>query len=129
MKLLLDTHILLWIVTDSPMLSSKARELIEDAGNVCLFSPVSIAEISLKHKKHPDLLSFNGAEARSEFIYVGIRELPLTSADAAGADSLELYHNDPFDRILIAQALCNGLTFITKDENIAKYDVPVLAFS
>ena len=72
MKLLLDTHILLWLVTDSPKLSSEARALIEDVDNVCLFSPVSIAEISLKHKKHPDQLSFNGEAARSEFIDVGI---------------------------------------------------------
>ena len=127
MKLLLDTHILLWIVTDSPMLSSKARELIEDAGNVCLFSPVSIAEISLKHKKHPDLISFNGAEARSEFIDVGIRELPLTSADAAGADSLELYHNDPFDRMLLAQAKMEGIKIVSHDGCFPQYGDFIIA--
>ena len=70
MELLLDTHILLWLVTDSPLLSSKARAMIEDVHNTCLFSPVSVSEISLKHKKHPDRLSFSGEAARSEFIAV-----------------------------------------------------------
>ena len=89
MELLLDTHILLWLVTDSPRLSPKAKAMIEDVDNTCLFSPVSISEISFKHKKHPDQLSFNGEAARAEFLDVGIGELPLTAANAAEADSLE----------------------------------------
>lgn len=121
MKLLLDTHILLWLVTDSPKLSSEARELIEDIDNVCLFSPVSIAEISLKHKKHPDLLSFDGEAARNEFIDVGIDELPLTSTDAARADSLELFHNDPFDRMLLAQAKSEGIMIVSHDRQFPQY--------
>ena len=121
MKLLLDTHILLWLVTDSPMLSSKARVLIEDAENTCWFSPVSIAEISLKHTKHPDRISFGGEAARSEFIAVGVCELPLTSADAAGADSLELLHNDPFDRMLLAQAKSEGIKIMSHDRQFPQY--------
>ena len=121
MKLLLDTHILLWLVTDSPKLSFKARALIEDIGNECLFSPVSIAEISLKHKKHSDLLSFDGEAARSEFIDVGISELPFTSTDAADADSLELFHNDPFDRMLLAQAKSEGSMIVSHDRQFPQY--------
>ena len=121
MRLLLDTHILLWLVTDSPKLSSKARALIEDIDNECLFSPVSIAEVSLKHKKHPDLLSFDGEAARSEFIDVGISELPLTSTEAAGADSLELFHSDPFDRMLLAQAKSEGIMIVSHDRQFPQY--------
>ena len=121
MKLLLDTHILLWLVTDSPKLSSVARALIEDIDNVCLFSPASIAEISLKHKKHPDQLSFDGEAARNEFIDVGISELPLTSTSAAGADSLELFHNDPFDRMLLAQAKSEEIMIVSHDRQFPQY--------
>ena len=127
MKLLLDTHILLWLVTDSPKLSSVARALIEDIDNVCLFSPASIAEISLKHKKHPDQLSFDGEAARNEFIDVGISELPLTSADAAGADSLELLHSDPFDRMLLAQAKSEGIMIVSHDRQFPQYGDFVIA--
>ena len=109
MELLLDTHILLWLVTDSPLLSPRARAMIEDVHNTCLFSPVSISEISLKHKKHPDRISFDGEAARSEFISVGICELPLSAANAAESDSLGLFHNDPFDRMLLAQAKSEGI--------------------
>lgn len=121
MDLLLDTHILLWIVTDSPLLSAKARAMISDVHNTCLFSPVSISEISLKHKKHPDRLSFDGGAARSEFLAVGICELPLTSANAAEADSLELLHNDPFDRMLLAQAKGEGIKIVSHDRQFPQY--------
>ena len=121
MDLLLDTHILLWIVTDNPLLSSKARAIIGDVHNTCLFSPVSISEISLKHKKHPDLLSFNGGAARSEFLAIGICEPPLTSANAAEADSLELFHNDPFDRMLLAQAKAEGMMLMSHDRQFPQY--------
>ena len=127
MKLLLDMHILLWLVTDSPKLSSLARALIEDMDNVCLFSPASIAEISLKHKKHPDQLTFDGEAARNEFIDVGISELPLTSADAAGADSLELLHSDPFDRMLLAQAKSEGIMIVSHDRQFPQYGDFVIA--
>ena len=121
MELLLDTHILLWLVTDSPLLSSKARAMIEDVHNTCLFSPVSISEISLKHKKHPDQLSFDGEAARSEFISVGICELPLTAINAAESDSLELFHNDPFDRMLLAQAKSEGVKIMSHDRQFPQY--------
>ena len=121
MELLLDTHILLWLVTDSPLLSPKARVMIEDAHNTCLFSPVSISEISLKHKKHPDRISFDGAAARSEFVSVGISELPLSAANAAESDSLELFHNDPFDRMLLAQAKSEGIKIMSHDRQFPQY--------
>ena len=121
MELLLDTHILLWLVTDSPLLSPKARAMIEDVNNTCMFSPVSISEISLKHKAHPDRLSFDGKAARAEFLSVGIFELPLTSENAAEADSLELFHKDPFDRMLIAHAKSEGVKIMSHDKEFPQY--------
>ena len=121
MDLLLDTHILLWLVTDSPLLSSKARALIEDVQNTCLFSPISISEISLKHKKHPDQMSFDGDAARAEFLSIGIFECPLTATNAAAADSLELFHGDPFDRMLLAQAKSEGMKILSHDRQFPQY--------
>ena len=121
MELLLDTHILLWLVTDSPLLSPKARAMIVDVHSTCLFSPFSISEISLKHKKHPDQMSFNGDAARAEFLSVGISECPLTSANAAEADSLELFHSDPFDRMLLAQAKSKGIKIMSHDKQFPQY--------
>ena len=127
MELLLDTHILLWLVTDSPRLSSKARAMIGDVNNTCLFSPVSISEISQKHKKHPDMLSFDGEAARNEFLSVGICELPLTATNAAEADSLELFHSDPFDRMLLAQAKSEQIKILSHDRHFPRYGDFVIA--
>ena len=127
MELLLDTHILLWLVTDSPLLSSKARAMIEDVNNTCLFSPVSISEISQKHKKHPDWLSFDGEAARNEFLSVGICELPFTATNAAEADSLELFHSDPFDRMLLAQAKSEQIKIMSHDSQFPQYGDFVIA--
>ena len=121
MRLLLDTHILLWLVTNSPQLSSLTRSFIEDARNTCFFSPVSIYEISLKRKKHPDCFSFDGMAARLEFLTVGISELPFTSRHAAAADSLEVFHNDPFDRMLLAQAKSEGIKIVSHDRHFPQY--------
>ena len=89
--------------------------------NTCLFSPVSVSAISLKHRKHPDRLSFGGEAARSEFIAVGIGELPLTAANAAGSDSLELFQDNPFDRMLLAQAKCERIKIMSHDRQFPQY--------
>lgn len=121
MRLLLDTNILLWLATDDAKLSPEVRDLIEDVDNECLFSPVSIAEIALKHKKHPDLLPFDGTEARNVFIRDGLLELSLTSRHAAAADTLELCHGDPFDRMLLAQAKSEGIKIVSHDRQFPQY--------
>ena len=121
MRILLDTHVLLWLATDDAKLSKEVRTMIGNAETECLFSPVSIAEIALKHKKHPDLVPFDGTEARSVFIRDGLLELSLTSRHAAEADSLELYHSDPFDRMLLAQAKSEGIKIVSHDRQFPQY--------
>ena len=121
MRVILDTHVILWALADSRLLSTKARRIIADEGNECLYSPVSLVEISIKHRKHPKDMPLSAEEARAAFLAAGYRELPFSSAHAASVDELEPYHTDPFDRMLIAQAMAEGCSLISHDDAVAKY--------
>jgi PIN domain nuclease of toxin-antitoxin system len=127
MRILLDTHILLWLVTDSALLSDKVLEIVGNPENICFFSPVSIYEISHKHWKHPPQMSFNGCEARAVFVDAGFVELQLTSRQMAEADTLEMHHNDPFDRMLLAQAKSEGMMLLSHDRRFSPYGEFVMA--
>jgi PIN domain nuclease of toxin-antitoxin system len=118
MRLLLDTHVFLWVVVGSPRLKPAARQLIEGAEAVCV-SAASIWEVAIKVRlgklqADPDELA--GAIERSGFI-----ELPVSAAHAAAVAKLAPHHNDPFDRMLVAQALAEPLRLVTADEALAKY--------
>ena len=126
MKVLLDTHVLLWALADSELLSRKAREIIADENNDCLYSPVSLVEISIKHGKHPEDMPLSAEDARAAFLAAGYRELPFSSAHAAALDGLEPFHSDPFDRMLIAQAKAESFTLLSHDDTVAKYGDVVL---
>lgn len=121
MKLLLDTHILLWSLADSPLLSRRARQLVGDEANECFYSPVSLAEISIKHRKHPGDMPISAAEARAAFLAAGFVESPFAAHHAAEMDSLPDHHGDPFDRMLLAQASAGGMKLVSHDEKIALY--------
>ena len=122
MNLLLDTHILLWWLADSPRLSKRARRAIEESGAVFV-SAVSAWEIELKRTRGllraPDNLE---ATLRAR----DLRPLSLTVAHAVAAGRLPLYHRDPFDRMLVAQASLESLTLLTADKQQAVYGVPVI---
>ncbi len=122
MKLLLDTHILLWALADSPLLSEKARRLVGDAANDCFYSPVSLAEIAIKHRKHPGDMVLSASEARAAFLAAGFMESPFSSRHAAELDVLPPFHADPFDRMLLAQAAAEGLRLVSHDDRVALYD-------
>ncbi len=118
MRLLLDTHIFLWAVAGSPRLTQSARRFIESAEEVYV-SAASIWEIAIKArlgkiKADPEALA--AAVEVSGFL-----ELPVTALHAAGVARLEPHHNDPFDRLLIAQALAVPLKLVTADDMLAKY--------
>jgi len=126
MKLLLDTHLLLWASEDSPRLAAMASSLIADSENELLFSVASIWEISIKHAK--GLESFH---ARPGMVWEGLlrngyAELAVLGKHAIAAGYLPPIHKDPFDRILIAQAMVEGITLLTADAMIAKYPGPIL---
>ncbi len=121
MKILLDTHILLWALGDSPLLTKQARSIIVDEANECLYSPVSLAEIAIKHQKHPAQMALAAGDIRTALMTSGYRELPYAARHAAAMDNLPPHHADPFDRMLVAQALSEGMKFMSHDDKIAKY--------
>ncbi len=127
MNFLADTHILLWFAIDDPKLSAVHKQAIQDPGNLVFFSSVSAAEIAIKFNKgnlvlpqHPSLY-IPRLRKQHQFL-----ELPLEEASSLMLSELPLFHKDHFDRLLICQALSHGLTLITDDDLILKYDVPTL---
>lgn len=122
MRLLLDTHVLLWWLGALPRLGVSARDAIATADKV-LVSAVSGYEIGFKRflgkLDVPD-------DLESQLERHGFDRLPVTLRHAARAADLAVHHRDPFDRILVAQARCEGLTLVTTDRKISVYDVPIL---
>lgn len=126
MKLLLDTQTWLWMQAASKRLGAQARGLIMDPTNELLLSAVSSWEIAIKYRlgklplpMTPD--KYVPSRMRSS----GTRPLPIAHAHTLRVAELPDYHDDPFDRLLIAQAQLDGLTILTSDRTFAKYDVPV----
>jgi PIN domain nuclease of toxin-antitoxin system len=123
MRLLLDTHIFLWAVAGSPSLKAATREIMEAADEIYV-SAASIWEIAIKARLGK--IAANPLELASAITASGFLELAVTGAHAAGVAGLELHHNDPFDRILIAQALSEPLKLLTADGVLTKYSDIVL---
>lgn len=122
MRLLLDTHVVLWGLGGTRSVGPRARAAIEDASEL-LFSVVSYAEIGVKAAVGkltvPDTLA-------AEIAATGLRTLPLTAADGLAVADLPLHHRDPFDRLLVAQAVREGLTLVTADARVRAYDVSLI---
>ena len=123
MNLLLDSHALLWFLHAPTRLRSQARDAIADPERAVYFSAASVWELELKAVAgRLDLPTGWVSDAES----TGFVELPITAADARASAHLPRIHGDPFDRILIAQAKAGGLTLVTRDQAIGRYDVAVL---
>lgn len=131
MRLLLDTHIALWAIADHPNLGDSARSLIGDPDNMVLVSAVSVWEIAIKHARTPDGpngMPISGTQALSWFREAGFTSLPVSAAHAAALDGLPPLHADPFDRLLVAQAMTEPLRLLTRDRRIRAYsDLVILA--
>ena len=125
MKLLLDTHILLWAANEPERLSAQATTLLEDPDNELLFSAASLWEVSIKNGLGRDDFKVDTRLLRRGLLDNGYMELPITSAHAVFVESLPPIHKDPFDRILIAQATAEGITLVTADATVAKYPGPI----
>ena len=125
MKLLLDTHLLLWTAEGSRRLSKIARTLISDPENELLFSAASLWEIAIKRSLGRDDFQVDLRLLRRGLLDNGYVELPITSEHTLATDSLPPIHKDPFDRILIAQATVEGVTLLTVDSVVAQYPGPV----
>ncbi len=121
MNLLLDTHVALWAITDSPRLSDSARELIgSDKANIWI-SAASVWEIAIKHSLQRGDMPVSGAQALGHFREAGYRLLPIEPEHAAAIETLPAHHADPFDRLLIAQALHEPMRLLTHDRTVASY--------
>ena len=126
MRLLLDTHIALWAITDNPKLPPRARELILAPENEIYVSAASVWEIAIKHALGRHAISISGEEARHYFAEAGYIALPISDQHAAATESLPPLHADPFDRILVAQALTEPLKLVTHDAMVAGYNDGIL---
>jgi PIN domain nuclease of toxin-antitoxin system len=125
MKLLLDTHLLLWTAADSDRLSSEAEALIADPGNDLLFSAASLWEIIIKRTVGRADFRVDPRLLRRSLLDNGYLELPIESEHVMAVESLPAIHSDPFDRILVAQAIIERVTLITSDRTVAQYSGPV----
>jgi PIN domain nuclease of toxin-antitoxin system len=112
-RLLLDTHLLLWAAAAPERLPVAAAELIEDAGNVPVFSAASLWEVAIKAGLGRADFTADAGVLRRGLIENGYEELPVSAAHACAVAALPLLHGDPFDRMLVAQALVEGLTLVT----------------
>ncbi len=118
MRILLDTHIFLWAVSGDRKLSKKAQHLIVDADEVYV-SAATIWEISIKTGL--DKIEADVEELIAEIGAAGFRELPVTNAHTAAVRNLPDHHRDPFDRLLVAQAITEPLRLLSADEHVWKY--------
>ena len=126
MRLLLDTHIALWALVDSPKLPAKARELILSPSNSVVVSATSVWEIAIKHALGRGDMPISGQEAVDYFGQAGYELLPIMPEHAAAVENLPAHHQDPFDRLLVAQALLEPLRLVTHDTHVARYGDTVI---
>ena len=125
MKLLLDTQILLWAAGQPERLSAAARKLLNNRRNELLFSAASLWEIAIKNTLGREDFRVEPRLLRRGLLDNGYAELPVTSQHAVSIDVLPPLHKDPFDRMLLAQATCEGITLVTGDAQLARYPGPV----
>ncbi|TCJ15979.1 type II toxin-antitoxin system VapC family toxin [Parasulfuritortus cantonensis] len=125
MKLLLDTHLLLWAAGLPDRLSVEARTLLEATENELFFSAASLWEIAIKRGLGRADFQVDVRLLRRGLLENGYRELAITSEHALAVDGLPSLHKDPFDRMLVAQAMVEGVTLVTADALVAQYPGPV----
>ena len=126
MRVLLDTHVALWALVDDPRLSSSARILIEDSRNILFVSAATVWEISIKRTVSPEKMPISGVEAIQFFQRAGYRFLDISPDHASRVETLPRHHNDPFDRIIVAQALIEPLVLVTSDRILSLYSDSII---
>lgn len=131
MKILIDTHIAIWAVLNDPKLPGRAKDIILDEGNEIFYSTASVWEITIKHMLHPDRLRISGSLLEKGCEDNGYLVLPVFNKHVSALETLKRpgnapRHNDPFDRIMIAQAKAENLMFLTHDSLILYYGEPFI---
>lgn len=131
MRYLLDTHIILWALMNRPELSEKARRIIDGRENALYYSTVSVWEVAIKHRLHPKKIPCSGAELLrycdvSIMFNLSVQNHHILALEHLLGENGNPPHKDPFDRLLLAQAMAEGMTFLTHDKILAYYSsVPV----
>ena len=125
MKLLLDTHLLLWAAGEPRRLPKQARILIDNPDNELLFSGASLWEVVIKRGLGREDFAVDARLLRRGLLDNGYSELPIVSEHVVAIDSLPPIHKDLFDRILVAQATVEGVTLLTTDSLVAQYPGPI----
>ena len=121
MAYLLDTHALIWAAAEPARFSPEVIALLEDERNLLFFSAASIWEIAIKTALNKPHFTINAQMMAAALLRAGYRELPISAHHAAAVAGLPPMHQDPFDRLLVAQARSEGLTLVTNDGNILRY--------
>lgn len=126
MRILLDTHMILWSLSNDPKLPAKARDMIMNGENELFYSVASMWEVTIKHLAHPDRMRISGSRLAEGCDRLGIQSLVITQSHVKMLETLKRPgtapdHNDPFDKILIAQAKTENLIFLTHDSLIPYY--------
>jgi PIN domain nuclease of toxin-antitoxin system len=124
-RLLLDTHLLLWAMILPKRLSAEVAALVEDSANEVLFSVASIWEAAIKYSRGRADFQFEPDRFRRQLFDSDFRELPVLGEHAIAVARIPHLHKDPFDRILIAQAMVEGITLLTSDTVVARYPGPI----
>jgi PIN domain nuclease of toxin-antitoxin system len=125
MKLLLDTHLLLWAAGEPRRLSKQARTLIGNPDNELLFSAASLWEVAIKRGLGREDFKVDARLLRRGLLDNGYNELPIVSDHVVATESLPPIHKDPFDRVLVAQATVEGVTLLTIDPLVSQYPGPI----
>lgn len=129
MKLLLDTHIILWALDDNPKLPDQAKRLILNGSNDIYYSSASVWETAIKYMSKPDRIRISGSQMSDLCRKMGYQMIPIEDRHVKVLETLTYHnpyqtHNDPFDRIMVAQAKADGLNFVTHDAKIPFYQEP-----
>ena len=128
MKLLLDTHLLLWAASEPDHIPVAAKALLEAPGHELVFSAASMWEVAIKSGLGRDDFMLDPAVFRRGLVDNGYLELPVTSDHAVAVAALPPFHRDPFDRLLVAQAQVEGIVLLTVDPLVAAYPGPIRRF-
>ena len=125
MTFLLDTQLVIWIPIDAPHIGKTGRAILTDPANTFLFSAASVWEIAIKRAHKGGDFAYDPRAIRKQLLANGYDELPVQGSHAIMVESLLPIHKDPFDRILIAQAMVEGITLLTRDAVVARYPGPI----
>lgn len=133
MKILLDTHILLWALSNDMKLPKKASELINNEENEIYYSVISLWEVEIKHLSHPDIMSVSAEKIfkyceQSGYKQIAIKENHIFTMKGLKREKYAPPHKDPFDRMLICQADAENMVFITHDSLISGYNKSCIMF-